>query len=96
MRKPTLNICENKGADQLHRNCEADQPLCFCYMDSIIPLLSKSKLSSLKLSSLLVQLGLCNTCSETVLLFSRDAAKIYLTSSKTVILVEAQLNNTYT
>ena len=27
-------------------NCTADQCLCFCYMDSTIPLLSKSKISS--------------------------------------------------
>ena len=43
MRKPMFCICENKGADKLHSNCEADQRLCFRYMDSIIiPLLSKS------------------------------------------------------
>ena len=41
MRKPTFCICENEGAYQLRSNCEADQRLCFCYMDSIIPLLSK-------------------------------------------------------
>ena len=29
MRKPTFYRCENKGADQLRRNCEADQRLCF-------------------------------------------------------------------
>ena len=33
--------------DQLRRSCEADQHLCFHYMDSTIPLLSKSKISSL-------------------------------------------------
>ena len=40
MRKPALCICENKDADQLRSNREADQRLCFCYMDSTIPLLS--------------------------------------------------------
>ena len=39
MRKPTICICANRGADQLRSNCEADQHLCFCYMDSTIPLL---------------------------------------------------------
>ena len=34
MRKTAFCICENKGADQLHSNCTADQPLCFCYMNS--------------------------------------------------------------
>ena len=47
MRKPTFCICENNDADQLHGNPEADQRLCFRYMDSTIPLLSKSKISSL-------------------------------------------------
>ena len=32
-------ICENKDADQLRGNCEADQRLCFRYMDSTTPLL---------------------------------------------------------
>ena len=47
MRKPTFCICENKGADQLGGNPEADQRLYFRYKDSTIPLLSKSEISSL-------------------------------------------------
>ena len=39
MRKPAFCICENKDADQLRGNCEADQRLCFRYTDSTIPLL---------------------------------------------------------
>ena len=39
MRKPTFCICKNKGADQIRSYCEADQHLCFRYMDSTIPLL---------------------------------------------------------
>ena len=39
-------IGENKGADQLRSNCEADQRLCFRYMDSAIPLLLKFEISS--------------------------------------------------
>ena len=46
MRKPTFCICENKDADQLRGNREADQRLCFRYIDSAIPLLSKSEISS--------------------------------------------------
>ena len=46
-RKQTLCIGENKGTDQLRSNCEADHRLCFRYMDSTIPLLSKSKIFSL-------------------------------------------------
>ena len=47
MGKHTICIGENKDADQLRGNREADQRLCFRYMDSTIPLLSKSKISSL-------------------------------------------------
>ena len=65
MRKPAFYICENKDADQLHSNCAADQRFCFRYMDSVIPLLSKSEISSLKPSSVAVQPGLCRTWSET-------------------------------
>ena len=42
--KPDFCICENKDADQLSGNCEADQCLCFRYTDSTIPLLSKSEI----------------------------------------------------
>ena len=41
MRKPTFCLGENKNADQLRGNREADQRLCFRYLDSTIPLLSK-------------------------------------------------------
>ena len=43
MRKPGFCICENKDADQLRGNREADQRLCFRYLDSPIPLLPKSE-----------------------------------------------------
>ena len=76
MGKPTICICENKGADQLRSNCEADQRLCFRYTDSKLPLLSKSKISSLK-PSVTVQLGLCWTWSEPKLLFSHAQAHMY-------------------
>ena len=37
MRKPAFCICENKDAEQLRGNREADQRLCFRYTDSTIP-----------------------------------------------------------
>ena len=46
MGKPTICIGENKGADQLRGNREADQRLCFRYTDSTHPLLLKSEISS--------------------------------------------------
>ena len=46
MRDLAFCICENKGTDQLHGNQAADQCLYFCYIDSTIPLLPKSEISS--------------------------------------------------
>ena len=67
--KPAFCICKNKDAD--HR--EADQPLCFRYIDNTIPLLPKSEISSLSPSSVTVQPGLCETWSETPDRFSNEA-----------------------
>ena len=46
MRKRTICIGENKDANQLRGNREADQRLCFRYSDGTIPLLLKSEISS--------------------------------------------------
>ena len=64
MRKPAFYICENKDIDQLRGNREADQRLCFCYIDNTNPLLSKSEISSLQPSSVTAQPGLCGVWSE--------------------------------
>ena len=72
MRKSAFCICENTGADQLCSNRTAAQRLCFYYIDSTIPLLPKSVISSRKSSSVAVQHDLCQTWSE----FSRNAAHI--------------------
>ena len=45
--KTSFCICENKDADQLHGNREADQRLCFRYMDNTIPILPSSEILSL-------------------------------------------------
>ena len=77
MGKPTICKGENKGAGQLRGNREADQRHCFRYSDSTIPLLLKSEISSFWLFSVLVQVGLCRTCSETTLLvFPRGGSNI--------------------
>ena len=65
MRKPDFCICENKDADQLRGDREADQRLCFRYIDSTIPLLPKYEISSLNISSVVVQTGSCRTWFET-------------------------------
>ena len=45
MGKPTICKGENKDADQLRGNREADQRLCFRYTDSTIPHLLKTGIS---------------------------------------------------
>ena len=44
MRKLAFCICVNKDADQLRGNREADQRLCFRYVDSTILILYKSEI----------------------------------------------------
>ena len=68
IRKPTKSLGENKGADQLRGNREADQRLCFRYTDSTISLLLKSEISSFWPASVTVQADLCRTWSEPKLL----------------------------
>ena len=65
MRKPVFCMCKNKGADKLRGSRAADQRLYFHFMDSTIPLLPKSEISSLSPSSVVVQPSLCWTWSET-------------------------------
>ena len=36
VRKPAFCICENKDADQLRGNREADQRLCFRHIDTVV------------------------------------------------------------
>ena len=52
-------------AAQLCSNSAAGQNLCLCYIDNTIPLLPKSEISSLLLSSVVVQPSLCRTWLET-------------------------------
>ena len=65
MRKPAFCMCENKGADQLRGSRTANQRLCFCCIDSAIPLLPKFEISIHQPSSVAVQPSLCRTWSET-------------------------------
>ena len=74
MRKSTFRICENKDADQLHCNRKADQRLCFRYINSTIPLLFKSEISSLYPSSVAAQPGFCGPGRKPECWFSYVAA----------------------
>ena len=76
MRKPDFCICENKDADQLRSDCAADQRLCFRYIDTTIPLVPKSEISSLLPSSVVAQPGLCGTWSEPKDGFSHNEAQL--------------------
>ena len=69
MKKTMFCICENKDADQLRGNREADQRLCFRSIDGTILLLSKFEISSRKPSSVVAKPGLCRTRLETRTLF---------------------------
>ena len=64
MRKSDFCICENKDADQLRGNREADQHLCVHYTERTITLLPKSEISSLW-TPVVIQPGLCQTWLET-------------------------------
>ena len=66
MRKLAFCICENKDADQLRGNREADQRLCFRFTDSTIPLLPIYEIPSIWPFSVAVKSVLCRTWSETL------------------------------
>ena len=86
MRKPTIGMCENKDADQLRGNREADQRLCFRYMDSTFPPLLIPKFSRFWVSSVTVQAGLCWTWSETQIVgFVMHRLKCHPTSLDNVL-----------
>ena len=61
MRKPGFCLCENKVADQLRSNCDADQRLCLHCSDSTIPPILITKISSSSPSSRTVQVSLYRT-----------------------------------
>ena len=84
MRKPTICMGENKDADQLRGNREADQRLCFRYTDSTFPPLLIPKFSRFWVSSVTVQAGLCWTWSETQIVGFVMHRLIYLRSQVSV------------
>ena len=81
MGKPTICIGENKGADQLRGNREADQRLWSRYSDSTIPPPLKSEISRFELFSVTVQFGLCRAWSETILLVFPWGGSFYFQQS---------------
>ena len=100
MSKPAFCICD-KGVDQVHSNCTADQHLFFCYIDSTIPLPPKSEISSLWPPSVAVQAGcfLSDLVGNPEDRFSREAAhivqKILIQSKIEVSALRLQEKNIY-
>ena len=64
MRKSDFCLCENKGADQLRSDCEAESTFVFATQIEKIPLLPKFEISSFYPSSVAAKAGLCQTWSE--------------------------------
>ena len=82
--KPNICICENKCADQLRSYREADQRLCFRYIDSGITLLQKP-----------LATGLFRTWPEIrLLVFSRDGS-IIIISEVVKVQIRKCLNRGY-
>ena len=89
MGKPTICIGENKGADQLRGNCEADQRLCFRYSDSTIPLLLIQNFKLLALFCDCTGRFVSDLFGNTLLVFPRGGSFVYFlnleTSMKTTL-----------
>ena len=73
MGKPTICIGENKDADQLRSNCEADH--AFVFATRIVEFLFY--LNPKFQASVTVQVGLCQTCSKTTLVFPRGGSIVF-------------------
>ena len=58
MRKPVYALCEQQRRRSACASAQSDQHLCFRCLDSIIPLVSISEISSLYLASVAAQAGL--------------------------------------
>ena len=65
MRKPAFAICEQQSRRSTCASGQSDQRLLFRCLDSIISLVSISKISSLYLASVAVPAGLSLTWSRT-------------------------------
>ena len=73
MRKPAFCICENKDADQLRGNREADQRLCFRYIVQSLYFLNQKFQASRQLYSLVC----VGPCLKPDCWFSHDTAQLY-------------------
>ena len=75
MRKPVLATCKQQRHRSACASAQSDQRICFRCLDSIIPLVSISEISSIYLVSVAAQAGLSLPWSQTPKTgFSRDEA----------------------
>ena len=65
MRKNVLALCEQRRCRSACASAQSDQRLCFHCLDSVILLVSISEISSLYLTAVAAQAGLCLLCSQT-------------------------------
>ena len=65
MRKPVNAICKQQGTDQPGHPRSLISTFVVCCLDSKIPLVSTSEISSLYLASVAVKAGVCLTWSQT-------------------------------
>ena len=79
MRNASYVICEQQRRRSACASAQSDQRLCFRYLDSVMSLVSVTKISSLMLASVAEQASLSLTWSETPEdAFSHDKAHLYL------------------
>ena len=83
MRKPDFCLCENKCADQLCRNCTADQRLCFRYTDSTISILLKFEIQSFWPSSVFSPVSVRPTVSFLMGMLIQNSSAVTMLKSLT-------------
>ena len=93
MRKPAICICENKDADQLRgnreadRDREADQRLCFRYLNSTIPVLLNTKFQASSHFQYLYSLVCVGPGQNQHCWFSRVAAHLIFRSTYSIHII---------
>ena len=80
--KPTICICENKDADQLRGNREADQRLCFRYTDSTLLYFLNPKFQASSLLLCFYSLVCVGPVRKPHCWFSHEAAQMFHQESK--------------
>ena len=91
MGKPTICIGENKGADQLRGNREADQHLCFRYTDSTLLFFLNPKFQASTLLLWLYSLVCVRPVRKPHCWFSHEVAQYNVTRHSGLVITEKVL-----